>query len=59
MDEKVEQYSPNKKYRLTYSDFEEPRMAMSICRFSLTNLQTNENIDFKPLWAIGIGQTGF
>jgi len=59
MDEKVEQYSPDKKYKLTYSDFEEPRMMMSICRFSLTDLQTNEQINFEPLWAIGIGQHGF
>jgi len=59
MDEKVEQYSPDKRYKLTYSDFEEPRMMMSICRFSLTDLQTNEEINFKPLWAIGIGQHGF
>jgi hypothetical protein len=59
MQKKVEQYSPGKRYRLTFSDFEEPRMMMSICRFSLTDLQTNEEIIFNPLWAIGIGQCGF
>jgi hypothetical protein len=59
MNEIVEQYSPNNKYKITFSDFEEPRMMMSICRFSLADLQTNEAINFNPLWAIGIGQTGF
>jgi len=59
MNEKVEQYSPDKKHKLTFYGFKEPRMAMSICRFSLTDLETNQIIDFNPLWAIGIGQSGF
>ncbi len=58
-DDPVEQYSPNKSYRLTFHDFAEPRMGMSICRFSLTNLSDHEYIDFDPLWAIGFGKSGF
>jgi hypothetical protein len=59
MDEIVEQYSPKKSYKLSFYDFEEPRMGMSICRFSLYKINTNELIEFRPLWAIGIGQSGF
>jgi hypothetical protein len=55
----VEQYSPNKRYRLTFHNFEEPRMCYSICKFYLTDIHTYETIDFEPLWAIGIGQKGF
>jgi hypothetical protein len=52
MDEKIEQFSPDKKFKLTFYDFDEPRMGMSVCRFSLINLQTNELIEFNPLRAI-------
>ena len=54
----VEQYSPCKQFRLTIHNFEEPRMGYNVCKFYLTDLRTNETIDFEPLWAIGIGQNG-
>ncbi len=56
MTDKTEQYSPNKKYKITFFDFDEPRMGMNICKFSLTDLQTNSVIIFNPLSAIGVGQ---
>lgn len=55
----VEQYSHNKQYRLTFHNFEEPRMCYNICKFYLTDLQTYRTIDFEPLWAIGVGESGY
>lgn len=59
MNEIIEQYSPERRHKLSFYDFEEPRMGLSICRFSSFNINTNESIEFLPLWAIGIGQSGF
>jgi hypothetical protein len=56
MIDKTEQYSPDKSHKLTFFDFDEPRMGMSICKFSLTDMQANQTIKFNPLLAIGIGQ---
>jgi hypothetical protein len=55
----VEQYSPDNRYRLTFHNFEEPRMCYDICKFDLTDMHTYSSIEFDPLWALGIGQKGF
>jgi len=59
MDDKIEQYSPDNGHKLTFYDFAEPRMGMSICRFKLSNLKTNELTEFNELWAIGTGLNSF
>jgi hypothetical protein len=53
MTEKNEKYSPDKKYKLIFFDSIEPRMGMNMCKFSLTDLQTNKEITFAPLFAVG------
>jgi hypothetical protein len=59
MVEKIEQYSLGKTFKLTFFDFKEPKMCENICKFSLTDLQNNETIEFNPLWTIGSGKSGF
>lgn len=53
MKEKHERHSPDKNFKLTFFDSIEPRMGMNMCKFSLVDLQTNEEINFAPLWAVG------
>jgi len=52
MKKTIEEYSPDKRYKLTFYDFEEPRMGMNICKFFLHDLHTHSKIDFQPLHAM-------
>jgi hypothetical protein len=58
-DDIIEQFSPSKRFRLTFHNFEEPTMCYNVCKFYLTDLQAYETVDFKPLWAIGAGKSGY
>ncbi len=53
MTDKKEIFSLNKRYKLTFENFQEPRMGLNISEFFLTDTQSNKKFFFKPLWAIG------
>lgn len=50
MKDEKENYSPDKRFKLTFDNFIEPRIGMNMSRFSLTDTQTNETEIFIPLW---------
>ena len=53
MTEKNEIFSPNKKYKLKFFDSIEARMGLNMSKFSLTEMQTDREINFPPLFAVG------
>lgn len=52
-DRKTEILSPDNNQKLHFYDSIEPRMGMTISKFSLTNLLTKEKIKFPGIWTLG------
>ena len=53
MKDKTEINSPDRKFKLIFDSFEEPRMGLNISKFSLTEIESRKTISFVPVWAIG------
>ena len=53
MTDTTEILSPDSNFKLKFYDSIEPRMGMSMSKFSLTDLRTNEKISFKSLLTLG------
>ncbi len=53
MTETTEILSPDNNQKLHFYDSIEPRMGMTISKFSLTNLLTKEKVKFPGIWTLG------